>query len=369
MAFHPTMAQLLFLSARARRDIQPATAFLTTRVRSPDEDDWGKVKRVLGYLKGTLHMPLILSADSLTLSRWWVDAAYAVHDDCRGHTGAGMSFGQGMALSYSWKHKINTKSSTEAELVGVDDSLGYILWARYFMIEQGYDMEPSLLYQDNMSAILLETNGRASSSKRTKHIKVKYYLIKDKVDQGEITIEHCPTEQMWTDINTKPKQGAVFRAFRGQVMGIPADYNDASFATRCHFRPPTWVHEPVSMLPIPRDRVATKECVGERRTSGMYEILPETKNKWDVQNVTPETKNKWDVQNVTVCRNTTKDKRVRFDEVPRVENGIIPLDRRAPIKMVSGRAWSPGIYQSLRLLGKSLDVAWERAFIRPLTFN
>jgi hypothetical protein len=106
-------------------------------VRSPDEDDWGKVKRVLSYLKGTLHMPLILSADLLTLSRWWVDAAYAVHDNFRGHTGAGMSFGQGMALSYSWKHKINTKSSTEAELVGVDDSLGYILWARYFMIEQG----------------------------------------------------------------------------------------------------------------------------------------------------------------------------------------------------------------------------------------
>jgi hypothetical protein len=193
MAFHRTTAQLLFLSA-------PATDFLTTRVRSPDEDDWGKVKRVLSYLKGTLHMPLILSADSLTLSRWWVDAAYAVHDDCWGHTGAGMSFGQGMALSYSWKQKINTKSSTEAELVGEDDSLGCILWSRYFMIEQVYDMDPSLLYQDNMSAILLETNGRASSSKRTKHIKVKYFLIKDKVNREEITIKHCPTEQMWTDI-------------------------------------------------------------------------------------------------------------------------------------------------------------------------
>ena len=44
-------------------------------------------------------------------------------------------------------------------------------------------------------------------------------------------------------------------------------------------------------------------------------------------------------------------------------------DQRAPIKMVSGCAWSPGIYQALRLLGKSLDVAWERAFIHPLTFN
>jgi hypothetical protein len=44
-------------------------------------------------------------------------------------------------------------------------------------------------------------------------------------------------------------------------------------------------------------------------------------------------------------------------------------DQRAPIKMVSGRAWSPGIYRALRLLGKSLYVTWERAFIHPLTFN
>jgi hypothetical protein len=194
--FHHAVAQLLFLSARARRDIQPVTAFLTTRVKSPDEDDWGKLKRLLQYLKGTIHMPLILSADSMTMPRWWVDAAYAVHHDCKGHTGAGMSLGRGMAMSYSWKQKINTKSSTEAEIVGVDDSLAYILWARYFLQEQGYDMEPSVLYQDNISAILLETNGKASSSKRTKHIKVKYFYVKDKIDQEEIIVEHCPTDQM-----------------------------------------------------------------------------------------------------------------------------------------------------------------------------
>ena len=185
-------------------------------------------------------MPLILTVDSLALSRWWVDAAYAVHNNCQGHTGAGMSFGQEMVMSYSRKHTIITKSSTEAELVGVDDSLGYILWAQYFMHEQGYVMDASLLYQDNMSTILLETNGRASSSKRTKHIKVKYHLIKDKVGQGEITIEHCPTEQMWTDINTKPKKGLMFCVFRGHVMGIPAEYRDADYAghycqrCRCH---------------------------------------------------------------------------------------------------------------------------------------
>ena len=71
-----------------------------------------------------------------------------------------MSFGQGMAMSYSWKHKINTQILTEAELVGVEDLFGYILWTQYFMQEQGYEMDALLLYQDNMSAILLKTNGQ-----------------------------------------------------------------------------------------------------------------------------------------------------------------------------------------------------------------
>ena len=61
-------------------------------------------------------------------------------------------------------------------------------------------------------------------------------------------------------------------------------------------------------------------------------------------------------------------RRVRFAvDMPTAK--LTNQDQRAPIKMVGGRAWSPGIYQSLRLLGKSLDVAWERAFIHPLTFN
>jgi hypothetical protein len=64
-----------------------------------------------------------------------------------------------------------------------------------------------------MSAILLETNYEASSTKQTKHIKVKYFYIKEKVDSGEINIEHCTMGQMWMDINTNPKQGLVYRKF------------------------------------------------------------------------------------------------------------------------------------------------------------
>jgi hypothetical protein len=69
MAFRHATVQLLFLSAIAQRDIQPTTASLTMRVRCLDKDDWGKVKRMLGCLKGTLHMPLIMLTDLLTLLR------------------------------------------------------------------------------------------------------------------------------------------------------------------------------------------------------------------------------------------------------------------------------------------------------------
>ena len=60
--FHHAVAQLLFLFMRSRRDIQTPVSFLTTRVRVPDQDDWGKLVRVLRYLDGTKHMKLHLSS-------------------------------------------------------------------------------------------------------------------------------------------------------------------------------------------------------------------------------------------------------------------------------------------------------------------
>jgi len=117
-------------------------------------------------------------------------------------------------------------------------------------------MEASLLYQDNMSAMLLKTNGKASSSKQTKHIKIKYFLV-DKINQGDIVVEHCPTEEMWTDVNTKPKQGAVFCKFRGHMMGIPTEYNDADYINKVPLTPK------VSMLPLTKEQLASKECVGD----------------------------------------------------------------------------------------------------------
>jgi hypothetical protein len=74
--FHHTVAQLLFISTRVKKDIQMAVAFLTTRVKKPEEDDWGKLKRVLKYLKGAKHLKLTLVVENMGVVRWWVDASY-----------------------------------------------------------------------------------------------------------------------------------------------------------------------------------------------------------------------------------------------------------------------------------------------------
>ena len=228
------MAQLLFLSARARRDIQLPVAFLTTRVKEPDEDDWGKLKRCLSYLKGTLHMKLTLEVEDLGTVHWYVDASDNTHMDCKGHTGGAMTMGKGATISKSSKQKINTKSSAETEIVGADDMLSTALWSKYFIEDLGYTVEHNIMYQDNQASIRLEINGPASSSKRTKHIKRRYFFMADKVAQGDIEVKHKSTDKMWIDCHTKPKQGRPWRIDRSMLMNIPEDYDDEEERTRTH---------------------------------------------------------------------------------------------------------------------------------------
>jgi hypothetical protein len=66
----------------------------------------------------------------------------------------------------------------------------------------------------------LEKNGKASSSKRTKHINIRFYFITHRVKQGKVSVIWCPTGDMIADYMTKPTQGALFRKFRDQIMGV-----------------------------------------------------------------------------------------------------------------------------------------------------
>jgi hypothetical protein len=126
------------------------------------------------YLRVERLWPLILSADGSGVLMWYVDASFAVHPNMRSHTGGGLTMGRGFPIVISTKQKLNTRSSMESELVGVDNMMPIVVWSHYFLMSQGYGVTQNLLLQDNRSFMLLEKNGRASSGKRTRHISIRY---------------------------------------------------------------------------------------------------------------------------------------------------------------------------------------------------
>ena len=167
---------MLFVAQRGRPDLRTALSFLCKRVKSPDEDDYKKLVRPIKYIRRTKFLRLTIEATYLNQNHWFINGVFAVHDDMRSHTGAYMTFGYGMIDGSATGQKINTTSSTEAEVVAVHDNMPAMLWVRYFLDAQGYPLKPSEVHQDNLSARLLETNGRGSSSKRTRHMNIRYFF-------------------------------------------------------------------------------------------------------------------------------------------------------------------------------------------------
>jgi hypothetical protein len=149
------------------------------------------------------------AAEGLYLQAY-VDASFAVHADMKSHTGASIT------LTMSTKQKLNGTPSTEAEFIGVGDSLPQVLWVRDFLLEQGHIIGPAVLYQDNQSTMKLIERGNAASE-RTRHIAIRFFFVHDRVGSKEIIIEYMPTGYMLADIPTKPLQGVLFRRLRGEL--------------------------------------------------------------------------------------------------------------------------------------------------------
>jgi hypothetical protein len=160
-SFHSIVQKTLYVAKRARPDVMPAISFLTKRVKHPDHDDWNKLEHMVQYLETTLKLPLILSADKSDNLYWYTDSALAVHPNMRSHNGAGLTLGRGFAISISTMQKLNTGSSTHAEVVCVSNMLPMSQWIRLFVLAQGLKVNKNLIYQDNESAELLEVNAFA----------------------------------------------------------------------------------------------------------------------------------------------------------------------------------------------------------------
>ena len=136
------------------------------------------------------------------------------------HTGSIFTLGKGAIWNESTKQKVNARSSTEAELISIDDKISKIIWMKKFIEAQGFEIDLNILYQDNMSTIKLAENGKQSSGKRTRHFDIKYFYVTDLINRNEVSIEYCSSNAMLADFHTKPLIGEKFKLMRDKIMNI-----------------------------------------------------------------------------------------------------------------------------------------------------
>jgi hypothetical protein len=202
--FHRAVARLLSFA------ILTTVVHLATRVaRCTKRHDIEKLTRLLRNVNHTKERGVVLYiGDKEVHVSVYIDAAYGVLHAKKSHTGSAVVVGDvGAVHSKYAKQQIVTKSSTEAELVALSDSANQGLHLRMFLLAQGHRMGPVTVYQDNMSCMAMIDRGR-HGAERTRHIDLRYYWLKERVDKGEAIIKHLGTKSMYAIMLTKPLQGA-----------------------------------------------------------------------------------------------------------------------------------------------------------------
>ena len=220
MIFHRCVAKMLYLAKRARPDCLTAVSFLATRVNRCTTDDLIKLQRLMRYVCATMERGVVFSPGKSEIEvSVLIDVSYGVHPDGKSHTGSCIVIGElGVVHCKSSKQQILTKSRTEAELVALSDSANQALSIRNFVLAQGHPCGPVTIYQDNMSCMALINRGR-SAAERTRHIAIRYFWVKERVDTGEARVVHLGTKKMYANMLTKPLQGIQFQEERKGITG------------------------------------------------------------------------------------------------------------------------------------------------------
>ena len=219
---HRGIAQLLYLATHVRPDILCPTIFLTTRVQCLTVNDMSKFIHVLEYLHGSSDLGIILGGDvdgKINL-KCYADASFGVHVDGKSHSGIFITYGRGPIIVKSSKQKVVSKSSCESELITLSDGSSMFVRELDFAKAQQFISESDFgeIFEDNKSTIHMANTGKSMSDK-TRHIKLRYFFVKQFLDNGDFVLTYCPTEEMIADILTKPLQGKLFLSLRAKLLG------------------------------------------------------------------------------------------------------------------------------------------------------
>jgi hypothetical protein len=133
----------------------------------------------------------------------WADASHMLNKDGKGHGGIIGTLGSAPIFTKSFKIKLITRSSTELEMVALEESVTNALWLKSILTDLRIrPIHPAIIYQDNKSTIVIATQGDSFS--RSKHIINKQQFLNQHIHSNDVTLKYCPTKEMPADMLTKP---------------------------------------------------------------------------------------------------------------------------------------------------------------------
>ena len=204
-----------------RPDILNAINMHSRHTKSPLRGDMITLDRLLDYLVNTPDLGLVLGGHGGVVLHATVDASYGTHADRKSHTGCTLHIGVGSGafLSRSKKQTVTADSSTVAEFIATHLASKEVMWARALLSEMGYpQLQPTVLGEDNMSTIAMIQND--CNGQKTKHIAIRFNMIRELVQQLEIQMKYLPTADMTSDILTKPLDPKPFLHLRKKLLGM-----------------------------------------------------------------------------------------------------------------------------------------------------
>ena len=210
-------------SVTCRPDAAAAVRALSVHLQNPGAEHVRAAERVMQHLHHTRRMTLTWSKRQRFMSSFLgtCDAAHNVTKDSKGITGWAYQFAGG---AVSWKcgaQGLTALSSTEAELIAVDEAAREAQYLHKLLQDFGINVSehvPTTVYQDNQSTIKLIHSEHWNA--RTRHVALRYHHTGDLVRDRKIQIVYLPTDQMPADILTKPLPKEAFQRHRAVLLGL-----------------------------------------------------------------------------------------------------------------------------------------------------
>jgi hypothetical protein len=224
--FLSIVMSLMYIARLTRPDILLPVTYLATRSHYATKMDWDKLIRILRYLKQNSNLGITVKCEELQLY-CHCDASYGIHKEGRSHTGfvIYMGYTNSYVFAKSSKQKIGSTSSTDAEIIALVDSLKVLVWLKNVLTELDIvQVKSATVYQDNKSGIYMITD--ISKCNRSKHLLTKIDFAKDLQISKVIDIVYLNTNDMSSDLLTKPLSGSLFIKHRNTIMNTSCNIID-----------------------------------------------------------------------------------------------------------------------------------------------